>query len=292
MSTGADGLKARLAPLLGTAQGLPALKGPNAREMEGPASLVYRWYTQRLLREVIGGPMPRHVAVILDGNRRFARRYGLSNLADGYRQGAGKVDELVEWCDELAIPAITLWCLSVDNLRRPQADLAMIFQTAREWLDTTRRKLSTGPNHRRVQAVGRLHLLPPDILSRLRDIERLTASAKPWLLNVAIAYGGREELVDALRRMLLARAALGETVQDAADSLSAETLCQYLYAPAVPEPDLIIRTSGEVRLSGFLLWQSVYSELYFCDALWPAFRKLDFLRAIRSFQRRKRRFGL
>lgn len=255
------------------------------------STLVYQWYTRRIMSEVKANPMPEHIAMILDGNRRFARRVGLPDLTDGHRYGAQKVREVIQWCNELEIPVVTLWGLSTDNLKRPREELDKICQIVGDELATFCQDQSTFTLQRRIRAVGRSELLPEKLRAQIEEVERATASKGPWLLNVAVAYGGRDEILDAFKSMLHARGAAGESISAIVENLSIDDLQQYLYAPDAPQPDLIIRTSGEVRLSGFLLWQSVYSELYFCDALWPAFRKIDFLRAIRSFQARPRRFG-
>jgi short-chain Z-isoprenyl diphosphate synthase len=229
--------------------------------------------------------------MILDGNRRFARQLGLKNVTDGHRFGASKVTEVIRWCDQLGIDTVTLWGLSTDNFKRPPEELNELFAILQEQL----RKLRTdngGAGRRRVRVLGRLEMLPAGVQDDLHRLEEETAADGPRALNIALAYGGRDEIVDAFRNMLVDRAARGETLGQIAESIRPEHLRPFLYAgPESPDPDLIIRTSGEVRLSGFLLWQSTNSELYFCDPYWPAFRKIDLLRAIRSYQQRQRRFG-
>jgi short-chain Z-isoprenyl diphosphate synthase len=263
------------------------------RTIASPATgLVYRWYEGRLLADVCSHPMPRHVGIILDGNRRFARQHGFTDVSEGHREGARKLREVVGWCNDLQIPAVSVWGLSTDNLSsRGPEELAGIFQTLCSGVDSFREEQGKGQLKRRVRTIGRTELLPAEVRDRLTALQDETAAGGDWLLNLAIAYGGRDEIVDAMKRMLMERAAAGESAADVAGSLSIDALHPYLYAHDAPEPDLIIRTSGEIRLSGFLLWQSVHSELYFCDALWPAFRRIDFLRAIRSYQARHRRFG-
>ena len=262
-----------------------------SRAIEPPRSVVYRWYTRQLTAEVSSRILPSHLAMILDGNRRFARLSGLAHVSDGHSRGADKVSEVVSWCDELSIPVVTLWGLSTDNLDRSPDELSSIFEIVKERLNILTRDQAEGSFKRRVRAVGRLELLPEDLRHQIKDMEFKTAAYGPNQLNIAVAYGGRDEVLDATKRMLLARHAGGESAAEIAEQLSSDDLQPYLYAPDVPEPDLIIRTSGEVRLGGLLLWQSVHSELYFCDVPWPAFRKIDFLRAIRSFQGRRRRYG-
>ena len=254
-------------------------------------SLAYRWYGNRLLAGVRSHDLPGHVAMIVDGNRRFARMSGLADPSEGYQYGARKVREVIGWCDELAIPVVTLWGISTDNLQRSPEELGKIFETIGGQLDALSRQTSGRFPLRKIQAVGRLELLDDRLRSQIEEAERRTATFGPGVLNVAVAYGGRDEILDAFSRMLRTRGEQGESAAEIADDLSSESFQPYLYAPDIPEPDLIIRTSGEVRLSGFMLWQSVYSELYFSDVPWPAFRKIDFLRAIRSFQARRRRYG-
>lgn len=262
-----------------------------ARLLSPVTSLAYRWYTRRLTAEVLSSPMPEHLAIILDGNRRFARQERLPEVTDGHEHGAQKVSEVVRWCDDLSVPVVTLWGLSIDNLKREPEELERIFEIVGQRLAVLERELGENGGSRRVRVVGRRELLPDDLRGRIDEVERKTASRGPRLLNIAVAYGGRDEILDAFKRMLRTRESAGESATDIAERLSAEDLYPHLYSPDVPEPDLIIRTSGEVRLGGLLLWQSVHSELYFCDVPWPAFRRIDFLRAVRSFQSRKRRYG-
>ena len=255
------------------------------------SSFIHGLYSNRLLTQVKQHPLPQHVAMILDGNRRFARLQGLSDVAEGHRIGADKADEVIQWCDELRIPVVTLWGLSTDNLKRTPEELEKVFALVGAKLDQWLVDPANNPTKRQVNVIGRADNLSEDLRDKIKRVEEMTASAGPWQLNIAMGYGGRDEILDALRRLLLTRNEDGASLLEVADGLSVEEVRQHLYAPHVPEPDLIIRTSGEARLSGFLLWQSVYSELYFCDAFWPAFRKIDFLRALRSYQGRQRRYG-
>lgn len=254
-------------------------------------SFIHGLYTNRLLAQIKQQPLPQHVAMILDGNRRFAKLQGLTDVAEGHRIGADKASEVIQWCDELKIPVVTLWGLSTDNLKRTPEELEKVFALVGAKLDQWLTDPESSPTKRQVNVIGRADNLSEELRDKIKRVEEMTASAGPWQLNIAIGYGGRDEILDALRRLLLARSENGASLSEVADDLSVEEVRQHLYAPHVPEPDLIIRTSGETRLSGFLLWQSVYSELYFCDAFWPAFRKLDFLRALRSYQGRQRRYG-
>ncbi|RJQ12803.1 MAG: di-trans,poly-cis-decaprenylcistransferase [Dehalococcoidia bacterium] len=253
--------------------------------------LAYRVYERELDRAIRRGPIPQHVGVILDGNRRFARKAGLSEVTDGHRRGADKVEELVGWCDDLKIPAVTLWALSTDNFKRGPDELKAIFNLIEEKVAAFSEDSSGKPRRRRVRMVGRRELLPQSTQEAIARAEEATANDGPYELLVAVGYGGREEITDAVRRMLADRIRNGESLEGIASRIEPDEISRYLYAPDIPDPDLIIRTSGELRLSGFLLWQSAYSEYYFCDVFWPEFRRIDFLRAVRSYADRERRRG-
>lgn len=253
--------------------------------------LVYRYYERQLENEVLRGRVPHHVGVVLDGNRRYAVKHGLAKAADGHRFGADNADHLVTWCDELRIPVVTLWALSTDNLQRPPDELEAIYGIVEDKVQQLAEMQTASSFPRRVRAVGRRELLPESTQQAIRAVEEATAGNSPNELIVALGYGGREEITDAVRRMIADRLLRGESLEGIASGLQPDEISRYLYAPDVPDPDLIIRTSGELRLSGFLLWQSAYSEYYFCDVFWPEFRRIDFLRAIRSYERRERRHG-
>ncbi len=252
---------------------------------------LYRLYERRLLREIRQQPLPRHIGLILDGNRRFARQLGLADIVEGHQRGAAKLEEALEWLAELGIRMVTIWILSTENLMRPPEELEGLLTL----IERKMRQTAVDPKiHRRqvrIRAIGRLDLLPPSLREAIRTAERATAGYENFWLNVAVGYGGRQEVVDAVRSLLRDWGRRGMNLEEIADRLTADVIGKYLYTYDLPDPDLIIRTSGEVRLSGFLLWQSAYSEYYFCDAYWPAFRKVDLLRAIRSYQQRQRRFG-
>jgi short-chain Z-isoprenyl diphosphate synthase len=252
---------------------------------------LYALYCRRLLVQVMQRQPPRHLGIILDGNRRFGRRSGLLDPIQVYSQGAKKLDDLLDWCGELSIPAVTLWVCSTDNLERQPQEVAGILGA----LEAKLLLLAGDPQiHRRrvrVQAIGRLDLLPDSTVAAIRAAEHATAGYDTMLLSIAVAYGGREEIADAVRLMLTEAMQGGASLSEIVAGICPEKIGRHLYLADAPEPDLIIRTSGELRLSGFLLWQSAYSEFYFSDVLWPAFRKIDFLRAVRDFQQRKRRYG-
>ena len=253
-------------------------------------TFLYRLYERRLLKDVLRRPLPKHLGLIQDGHRRYAREAGLSN-STGYALGAAKAEEVLTWCLELNIAMVTLWWLSTENFSRAPDEVGAVLDVIEtklgEWL-------STGFAERlgiRIRPIGKLELLPTSAIQALRNAEAATRGHDRLLLNVGVGYGGRQEIVDAVRGYLHDRFAQSGTPQDILEDLTPDAIAKYLYTYDCPDPDLIIRTSGEVRLSGFMLWQSAYSEYYFCDAYWPAFRRLDFLRAIRSYQQRQRRFG-
>src|SRR5205814_6303079 len=254
-------------------------------------SFLYYLYERRLLREIRGRPVPRHVGIILDGNRRYAIERGFVDPLEAYALGARKLDDVLLWCGELSIPAVSLWVFSTENFRRDASEVSGILKTVEAKLVQLARHPRTHRLGVRVRAVGKLDLLPDSVVAAIREAEDATAANRGTVLTIAVAYGGRQEIIDAMQAMLREKAKQGEDLETIIEGISAETFAQYLYAPDLPDPDLIIRTSGEVRLSGFMLWQSAYSEFYFCDIHWPALRKIDFLRAVRAFQQRDRRFG-
>jgi short-chain Z-isoprenyl diphosphate synthase len=259
------------------------------RTLAGP---VYALYERRLLATVRGGEVPRHLGLILDGNRRFARLAGLSDVKLGHNLGVSKAREVLDWCLEMRIPTVTLWVLSPDNYaRRDPAEVEHILRLLEQEAERMVHDRRIRENRVRVRAIGRIESFPQPVLDSLRRLEAGTAAHEGMQLNIAVGYGGREEIVDAVRAMLREAATEEKNLEELARDLDAEQISARLYTADQPDPDFIIRTSGEIRLGGFLLWQSAYSEYYFCDVFWPAFRKIDFLRALRSYQARERRFG-
>jgi short-chain Z-isoprenyl diphosphate synthase len=252
---------------------------------------LYYLYERHLRRQVQRWPSPRHVGVILDGNRRYARRRGLTDLRTVYRLGAQKLDEVLDWCAELRIPAVTLWVCSTDNLGRTSDQVSGILAAVEAKMQALAHDPQIQRQQVRVQAMGRLELLPATTVAAIRAAEAATERHAAITLTIAVAYGGREEIADAVRAMLTDEARRGAQLKDVIDRVTPAAISRHLYVANLPDPELIIRTSGEIRLSGFLLWQSAYSEFYFSDVYWPAFRKIDFLRALRAFQQRKRRYG-
>jgi len=254
-------------------------------------SPFYRLYERWLSTQAETWKLPKHIGIIMDGNRRFARLLGASDVAVGHKLGADKLREMLDWCFKHQIPVVTVWGFSIDNFARDSEEVGTLLklfeQKTLEMVDSP----DLHDNHVRVRFIGRRDLLPASLQNAIAAVERATAHYERFVLNIALAYGGREELTDAFRDYLSHELRTGKDLQHALEHFDPKSVERYLYTSGLPEPDLIIRTSGEVRMSGFLMWQSAYSEYYFCDTNWPAFRKIDFLRALRSFDERQRRFG-
>lgn len=251
----------------------------------GLSDLVYRVYGRNIQRQLDPARMPGHVAVILDGNRRWARAFG-APTASGHQAGAEKAQEFLAWCDELDIGVVTLWLLSTDNLDRPEEELVPLLGI----IEGLIQDLATAKRWR-VHPVGALDLLPDRTATVLKETADATREIDGMHVNVAVGYGGRREIADAVRALLLEHAEKGTSLDELAGSVNAEDIARHLYTKGQPDPDLVIRASGEQRQSGFLLWQSANAEYYFCEALWPDFRHVDFLRALRSYAERERRYG-
>jgi short-chain Z-isoprenyl diphosphate synthase len=260
---------------------------PSSWQLPVP-SAIYSLYERRLRDSLDCNALPHHVAVLADGNRRWARQNAPGQpLVAGYKAGAAKLTEFVSWCAELGISNVTLWVLSTDNLTRSaDEELTPLLDV----IATLVHRLAENPTYQ-VRVVGDLDLLPRPVAERLRTAQEWSAEHSGIAVNVAIAYGGRHELRDAVSNLLREESAKGTSLTDLAETLSVAQIEEHLYTKGQPDPDLIIRTSGEQRLSGFMLWQSAHSEFYFCDALWPDFRRVDFYRALRSYAQRERRFG-
>ncbi len=251
----------------------------------GLNDVLYGAYERRLARRLDRSSVPRHVGVMLDGNRRWAKANGF-DTAGGHQAGADKIQHLLGWCEQAGVEVVTLWLLSTDNLTRAQDELEpllRIIEKAVGDLADTRRW--------RLHPIGALELLPAETAEALRDAEERTADVSGLTVNVAVGYGGRREIADAVRHLLIEHAAAGTPIEVIAKNICVEEIARHLYTSGQPDPDLVIRTSGEQRLGGFLLWQSAKSEFYFCEAYWPDFRHVDFLRALRSYASRERRFG-
>jgi short-chain Z-isoprenyl diphosphate synthase len=223
-----------------------------------------------------------------DGNRRWAKEMGYVDPNDGHRVGAEKVKRVIRWCDQARIEHVTLYLLATDNLRRPASELDPLLQIIEDLVVD----LAEGGNPWRLRIVGALDLLPASTAAALKAAQERTRDRVGGAeVNIAVGYGGRREIADAVRSLLQEHAARGGTIEELAEVLDVEHIAEHLYTRGQPDPDLVIRTSGEQRLSGFLLWQSAHSEFYFCDVNWPDFRHVDFLRALRSYASRQRRYG-
>jgi short-chain Z-isoprenyl diphosphate synthase len=246
---------------------------------------LYPAYEQRMVRALPQDKLPKHVGVMLDGNRRWAKAVG-RDTAHGHRAGAANIEPLLDWCDEVGVEVVTLWLLSTDNLARPSAELTPLLEIIEEAVATLAEQ-----KRWRLHPVGALDLLPAATAERLKAAEEATRDVAGILVNIAVGYGGRREIADAVRSLLQEQAAAGVTLEELADVIDVDHIADHLYTKGQPDPDLVIRTSGEQRLGGFLLWQSAKSEFYFCEAYWPDFRRVDFLRAIRAYSQRERRFG-
>jgi tritrans,polycis-undecaprenyl-diphosphate synthase [geranylgeranyl-diphosphate specific] len=249
---------------------------------------VYRVYEGRLKAQVERDEIPSHIGIILDGNRRWAQNQGVFRGL-GHAEGANRAEELLDWCSELGIKTVTLYVLSTENLDRSSDELKELFKLIEARLERLLHDERIERYQVNVRAIGHLDLLPDSIVSLLGAIEKKTADYQDHYLNIAVAYGGRAEITDVVRSVAMdVRSGKLDP-----DSVTEETVSRRLYTSYLPnqEPDLIIRTSGEERMSGFLLWQGAYSELVFVDVFWPAFRLIDLLRAIRTYQKRKRRHG-
>jgi short-chain Z-isoprenyl diphosphate synthase len=244
-------------------------------------------YERRLSRKLIGADTPRHVGVIIDGNRRWARAIGLEDVNDGHRRGADKIADLLRWCDDAGVEVVTLFLLSTDNLSRPDDELTPLLRII-EGVATD----LAGPGRRwHLRAVGALGLLPSETVAVLKRAEEDTRERPGASVNLAVGYGGRREIADAVRSLLAEHSALGTSLDELVEVLEVDHIAEHLYTRGQPDPDLIIRTSGEQRLSGFLLWQTANAEFHFTDVYWPDFRRIDFLRALRDYAARHRRFG-
>lgn len=248
---------------------------------------LYGFYERRLERSLSVPDLPKHIGVMVDGNRRWAKEQGLDRAGHGHEAGAKKIVNFLGWCSDLGIKHVTLYLLSTDNLTgRSNSELEDLIKIIVDLADQLRQI-----GRWKLQVVGDINLLPKWAAERLTEIETATKNNPGTHVNLAVAYGGRNEIAAAMRSILKTHAAQGQSIEDIAEVLTPELIADHLYTGGQPDPDLLIRTSGEQRLSGFLLWQSANSEFYFTEALWPDYRRVDFLRAIRNFTRRHRRFG-
>ena len=251
---------------------------------------LYRVYEMRLRQGLAASKpeLPRHIAVLCDGNRRWARSAGYDDVSYGYRMGAAKIAEMLRWCQDAGIEMATVYLLSTENLQRDPSELAALIEIITDVVE----EICAPVNRWSVRTVGDLELIGEEPARRLRDAVKSTSSNGGFHVNVAVAYGGRQEIVDAVRALLSKEVANGASAEELVEAVTADAISKNLYTSGQPDPDLVIRTSGEQRLSGFLLWQSAYSEMWFTEAHWPAFRRVDFLRALRDYSLRHRRYGM
>lgn len=257
------------------------------REEPGGTGPLYGLYQARLRRQLQHATLPHHVAMIIDGNRRWARERALETTASGHRAGAEKLREFLRWCDELGIRVVTIYLLSTDNLRgRSGEELDHLFEIIADLADDLSRAADW-----RIQHVGTTEGLPAPLIASLQAAHDRTAANNGLHVNLAVGYGGRREIADAMRSIVRAHGDKGGSIEELAKILTPELIGEHLYTQGQPDPDLIIRTSGEQRLSDFMLWQSAHSEFYFVEALGPDLREVDFLRALRAYATRHRRYG-
>ena len=247
-------------------------------------SLLYPLYEWRIVRDLDFSKTPHHVGVILDGNRRWAKANPNQGDPNGHKAGASKIIEFLGWCDDADVRVVTLWLLSTDNFKRSAAEIEELLQIIGDTVDEL---AATGRWN--IKAVGALDLLPEWLSQKLNSLKPIREDGVE--VNVAISYGGRREIVDAVKSYLSEAEKSGHSLDQAKANLSTDNISKFLYTAGQPDPELLIRTSGEQRLGGFMLWQSASSEFYFCEAYWPDFRRVDFLRALRAYSLRQRRFG-
>ncbi len=247
---------------------------------------TYEYYEEKLEKEVTEGPMPNHIAIIMDGNRRYARELGL-DTHEGHIAGKNKIRDVLNWCMKIGVHNLTVYAFSTENFNREESEVDFLL----DLINTTLREMADDPEVTekgiRIQVIGDRELVPDMLKETIEYAENKTKEFDGYFFNMAIAYGGRQEILSAIKD-IAAKVKEGE-IQ--VDDITEEMVSDYLYTTGMPDPDLVLRTSGELRLSNFLLWQLAYSELYFTDVYWPSFRYIDLLRAIRSYQSRARRFG-
>ncbi len=240
----------------------------------------------KLTEEIKQSPVPKHIAVIMDGNRRFASNLGLTPAA-GHLFGRDKIKELLEWCFELEIKNLTLYAFSIENFERSNEEVKTLMNLCKEELEKAASDSQIHKHKVKIRIIGHLELLPEEIQKSAKNIMEKTKKYNDYSLNIALAYGGREEIIQAIKK--IADEVKNNKIK--IEDINEPKVSTYLYTKELPDPDLILRTSGEERISNFLLWQLAYSELYFSDVYWPALQKRDFLEAIKTYQQRQRRYG-
>jgi tritrans,polycis-undecaprenyl-diphosphate synthase [geranylgeranyl-diphosphate specific] len=248
---------------------------------------AYSRYERELMKEVLEGPMPKHIAMIMDGNRRYAAEILDSDSKEGHRKGEEKIEEMLEWCLGLKIPYVTVYAFSTENFKRDKDEVDFLMQLSEAALYRMADNKKIHDNKVRIRVFGDRDTLPDSVKEAIKYADERTSAYSDFSFNVAMAYGSRQEILSAVKDIARKVADKELDVED----ISEETFSEHLYTSDIPDPDLILRTSGEVRISNFLLWQLAYSELYFTDVYWPGFRYIDLLRAVRSYQQRIRRYG-
>lgn len=251
-------------------------------------NILYRLYEWYITRDLKPEKMPKHVAIIMDGNRRYSKLQGNIDVVKGHEIGVDTLEKVLDWSIELGIEIITVYAFSTENFKRPEHEVEGLMNL---FVKNFKRLVDHEKIHRnevKVKVVGRTDLIPESVREAIKEAEDATANYEKRLFNIAIGYDGRLEIIDSIKK-IIEQVEAGEITVDDVDE---DLVSKNLYTEGLADPNLIIRTSGEERLSGFLLWQSSYSELYFCETLWPELRKVDFVRAIRSYQERERRFGV
>lgn len=254
----------------------------------GVRNIIYRIYERRLAKQIADKPLPQHIGIMVDGNRRWARSMGYKDPNDGHRAGAKHIEQFLSWSDELGISHVTVYMLSTENFSRPSKELDPLLKI----ISDLAHDLSSPGLPWKIRPVGTLDVLPEGLATALKEAkERTEGRTGGVTVNLAVGYGGHQEITDAVKSALNEYASEGKTIEEATELLDVDAIGRHVYTTGQPNADLMIRTSGEQRLSGFMLWQSAYSEFYFCDTNWPDFRRVDFLRALRSFSNRNRRYG-
>lgn len=248
---------------------------------------LYSTYERRLEREIRGGPIPQHIAVIMDGNRRYAKEYLGDDIDAGHKLGEKRIEDFLDWSLDLDIKYVTVFAFSSENFNRSDDEVDFLMQLAESALYQVADSPKIHTNHVRVQVLGDLDAIPASVRKAVDYANEKTGQYTDHTFSICLAYGGRQEIISAVREI----AAKVRDGKMAVEDITEDTISSHLYTSDMPDPDLILRTSGEVRVSNFLLWQLAYSELYFTDVYWPGFRRIDLLRAVRTYQQRVRRYG-
>ncbi len=247
---------------------------------------AYSTYESKLRKEVSENPVPEHIAIIMDGNRRFAEERG-EIKEEGHRLGSEKLEEVLQWCVEDGVKILTVYAFSLENFNREESEVDYLMELLEESLIRFAENKTVHEKKVSISILGDVSMLPGNVRKAIDYVYERTEGYFDYKLNLAVAYGGRQEIISAVKRVAL-KVQKGEVDPEDIDE---EMISKHMYTSDLPDPDLVLRTSGEVRVSNFLLWQLAYSELYFTDVYWPGFRRIDFLRAIRAFQQRGRRYG-